>query len=66
MACVGAFFRRDEYFGSVPSAVKGFSGVSACFQAVGESVGRVLAFPEDCDAPACGEDFWHFVAIASS
>ena len=51
MACVGALFRRDEYFGSVPSAVKAFSGVSACFQAVGEGFGRVLAFPEVCACP---------------
>ena len=66
VACVGSLFKLDEYFGSLPSEVKAFSGVSACFQAVGESVGRVLAFPEDSDAPSCGENFWHFVAVASS
>ena len=51
MACVCALFRSDEYFGSVPSAVEAFLGVSACFQAVSEGVGRVLAFPEVCARP---------------
>ena len=46
-----ALYMRHEYFGSVPSSVKTFSRVSAFFQAVGESVGRVLAFPEVCARP---------------
>ena len=45
MACVDSLFRLHEYFWRLPSAVNAFSSVSACFQAVGESVWRVLGFP---------------------
>ena len=40
-----------------PSAIKILSGDTACFQAIEEGVGHVLAFPEVCATPACVEDF---------